>query len=267
MTVSHKIKENFLKLLGILFIIFIIIYSYFDYDFNKTKINPLESTARFGFVNGSYVDPIQEHPVSNDFISVDNSLGRFETINNIDGRFLVLEEKMGSGTGALLIDEVWYFIGINGEKIKEVLRYPKEGYVSGWGMTFDRKFSSSYAKEENVNPAVIVKFNASYTNSNIIELGVPDSDELSELFSISRQAIYIWDHENSIFNLDSGRSQISIEQIDGLYNDGNDEFLKHNYADLKKFAQDRNPAKQQWIKAFLDTCKDGPQKTELIKSI
>lgn len=186
-----------------------------------------------------------------------------DTLGRVDGDFFVTDEERDSGTGTLEIDQVWYSLGDNKEKNKEVLRYPKEGHVVGWGMAFDREFSSSYRKESISPLSIEVRFNAIYTNSNILEMGVPNSNELNELFSINKRVVYVWDSENNIFNLDLLQSEMTTEQIEGLYNDGNDGFLKHNFKELKEFIRNGDNTRQQWLQAFLKTCKDGQEKTEL----
>lgn len=105
-----------------------------------------------------------------------------------------------------------------------------------------------------------IAFYALYTNAR-----KDDIKDLNELFFIQKDAVYIWDPKDKRFVIDQDNSQITQDQIEGLYADGNDGFLAHNFIELQKFADIENPANQKWLKIFLNECKNGPQKAELLK--
>jgi len=170
--------------------------------------------------------------------------------------FLAIRELTQTGTGVYTIEERWYTVHVDG--LREVLRIPIEGYLSGWNMPFDREYSTRILGQTDYPiPAVEVLVSAEYVNA------LENLPELRTLFAIHRTAKYKWNVTRDQFEIDDTVSQITEEGIRGLSGDGVSEFLRHNYEELKLLALSQKPIVRQWVKAFLSECSICEEKTTL----
>lgn len=178
------------------------------------------------------------------------------------GGWLVISSHDFHGTGASLTGEHWW--DLSGERLKEVLSYPVKGYVQGWGMSFDREVSSQvlgYDKNPFDKFKVYMSFSAIYYD------GVERMFKYKEniLFAVVKRVLYVWDSSQGRFVVDSQFSDMAEEEINGLFNDDNDRFLKHNFEDIKKIAISKDENNREWLKGFFKDCSDSPEKTALLE--
>ncbi len=212
-------------------------------------------------------------------IFVKNNDSRWEFLGNIDldgqkygapknrivrkrnGTWLVIDALDGSGTGIVNYSQRWYWLGENKKDgVVESLSYPLEGHLVGWGLPFNREYFSKELLSGNDD--LKIAFYAFYTNSR-----KDNVKDLNELFFVQKDAVYEWDAGSRHFILDQEKSQITQAQIEGIYSDGNDGFLEHNFHELQKLADSKNSANRKWLKIFLGETEDGPKKIELLRKI
>lgn len=190
----------------------------------------------------------------------------YEIIRNGEKEsWFVLKNIYMTGTGVFNQVDSWYKIDKSG--VAKVLEFPIKGYVD-WGMPFIREYTSRiiFQGESNGRYTVNVLFNVIYTNSHFFD----DSDDLKNLdniFSINKKVVYVWDENKKIFAVDDKKSEMTQGQIDGIFNDGNDGFVQHNFNELKKFASVKNAGNREWLKILLDRCADNEQTSALLKEI
>ena len=172
--------------------------------------------------------------------------------------YLAIREMTVTGTGVQTIEECWYDVRAN--ELREVFRIPVTGYLLGWNMPFDREYSTRIVSmSDDPTPTVDVAVSAEYTN------GIDSLQGLKTLFTIHRTAKYKWSSSTGRFVIDGAASQITEEGVRGLSGDGNLEFLKHNYDELKHLALSPKPVFRHWVKAFLKECSTCQEKTSLLK--
>lgn len=153
---------------------------------------------------------------------------------------------------------------MSGDELKEVLVYPVEGHVIGWGMTFDRYYGSQIL---GFDKHPIDKFRVYAAFWAIYYVGAEHSkgylDEV--LFTTAKKVTYIWDNARRRFVVDPQTSQMTEEQIDGLHRDNSDDFLKHNFDELKKLASSKEENKREWLKRFIKDRSDSPEKAATLE--
>lgn len=177
-----------------------------------------------------------------------------------DGAWLVIKSDDFHGTGASLYKERWW--DLSGDKLREALVYAVEGYVTGWGMVFDRDFGSKilgFDRYPRDQIRLYMAFWAIYYDG--LENQYPDD----VLFAVAKRVTYVWDQASGRFIIDPQLSEMTQEQVDGLYKDDSTGFLKHNLDELKKLASSKDESKRAWLKRFLVDCSDGPEKTVLLE--
>lgn len=196
--------------------------------------------------------------------NIDLAIQKYEEPTNIivqndHGTWLVIKALTQSGSGIVSYSQKWYWLGEQKtDGIVESLSYPVEGHLIGWNPLFDRRYFSErfYSGTDELK----ITFYALYTNAR-----KDDIKDLNELFFIQKDAVYVWNSKTRHFVINQANSQITQDQIEGLYTDGNDGFLIHNFAELQKFADIKYPANQKWLQIFLNECKNSPQKAGLLK--
>lgn len=207
----------------------------------------------------------------------------FRIVNNgKDKTWFIIKSLAGTGTGLILFEEQWYKISDKG--IKNVLEYPAYGHISsGVGMG-DRAIKSEIISEMPINDAytINIEFEASYAtefhreDSKKVECeGFYDSEEYidclfelfkkdSNLFTINKKARYAWDKDDEIFKIDILNSELAQRQIDGLWNDGGNDFLKHNFKELLELARTGTDIQKKWIELLLEGCGDSWEESNLL---
>ena len=178
-----------------------------------------------------------------------------------DGSVLLpVRSRPGSGSGVYLASITWFLF--NRDTVATVLDYPLEGAVVGWGLSYEREFSSltTYRGESGGQFAVEATFSATFSNGLYEQL-----PGLGELFSYEEPVRFVLDPGTKTFAVDPAHSGLTMDQIQGLFNDAEDGFLEHNTGRLSQLATQGTDEQRQWLRLFLDACSDSPAKTDMLK--
>jgi hypothetical protein len=196
---------------------------------------------------------------------------------------LAVRARVRGGTGLALYRERWYSIDDNmggleraphtpprsgrpGEPgppldLARVLDYPAEGHMVGWPSTFDRSFSTRVYPGEGPEE-VRIDFVASYTSGSYV-YWMP----VEPLFTATRTAVYTWKPHERRFVLDPVRSDVDEDEIEGIFYDAEEQFLRHNVRDLAPLAGRANERQRTWLRHFLDTVADSPEKRAVMENL
>jgi hypothetical protein len=175
---------------------------------------------------------------------------------------VVVQAKVRGGTDLDLHRESWHLV--TGDRLVRVLDYPARGHLIGWPSTFDRVFTTR-AEAVGAGDAVSalrVEFTASYTSGSYIHW-MP----VEPLFTAARTAHYRWKPAERRFVLDPARSDVDDEEIEGIFQDAEEQFLQHNVQDLIQLAARANERQRAWLLHFLDAVADGPEKRAVMQGI
>ncbi len=134
----------------------------------------------------------------------------------------------------------------------------------GWPSTFDRSFSTRLQTREGVEgiDEVSIEFTASYTSGSYI-YWLP----VEPLFTATRRAVYVWKREARRFVLDPARSDVDDDEIEGIFQDAEEQFLVHNVRDLAPLAERATEQQRIWFRHFLDMVADSPEKRAVMESL
>jgi len=177
-----------------------------------------------------------------------------------------------TGTGLALHRETWYLLDLGGLEraprtrtpptmaLARVLDYPARGHMVGWPSTFDRSFSTRLQGREGADE-VRIDFIASYTSGSYI-YWMP----VEPLFTANRTAVYRWKRNERRFVLDPVRSDVDGDEIEGIFHDAEEQFLQHNVRDLVPLAARANERQRTWLRHFLDTVADSPEKRAVMEN-
>jgi len=193
---------------------------------------------------------------------------QYEIIECGDKKMIKTTYSAGSGTGFSRTESAIYSI-IN-DKLEKVLVYPNHEHLWMSHMQhifyrYDGDIESCW-KEEN-NYFIKISYKVTYTNPKVqgnAELG---EEEKYNLFEYAPTILFYWDDVNKKFAIDPKKS--------GIYNLDNqkiisfsfsqDEIVEYFTEELKKIAMEKDALKLEWLKGFLDECKDSKKKDEIIK--
>jgi hypothetical protein len=166
---------------------------------------------------------------------------------NNDIYFDVLEKS--KGTGYYYSEREYFRLNPKGEKVV-VLTVLDKGYVMGWGNYFDREIESINLDKIDDCQIGEIKYSCIKDSSeiNILYKAKYTKDE-KELFSIEKKAEYYWDKTDE--NFKSNSEEISQNEIDGLFNDDNALFYKHNLSEISSLAKSGNSFQKAWVSGFL----------------
>ena len=147
-----------------------------------------------------------------------------------------------------------------------MLSYPSSGDESGWDDQIDRSFDSRIFTQTLLNGAyaVEIQFGISYKEAlRNYGSGFP-------LFSKKQKARFVWKSSLQRFIIDKSNSELTEKELDGTYTTHddpdcatNEEFLSYNYTELAQLAISGNGNQKNWIKKFLDSCKNTSEKRRL----
>jgi hypothetical protein len=167
-----------------------------------------------------------------------------------------------SGTGLALARETWYLLTEG--RLLVILDYPVRGHMIGWPSTFDRSFATTVVPRSGTDgiDEVRVEFRASYTSGSYI-YWMP----VEPLFESTRQAYYSWKRAPRRFVLDPVRSDVYDDEIEGLFHDAEEQFLRHNVQELAQLAARANDGQRAWLRHFLDSVPDGPEKRAVMENL
>lgn len=168
-----------------------------------------------------------------------------------DKIWLVIRSLTMSGTGILNYTDQWF--KVTDKEVKPALEYPVKGHLSAW-LPFDRGYESKVISQSSVGETFSVGINFKVRYFRL----VMDLNEVSSsnLFSVSKNVYYIWDKEKEVFIIDDKKSEMNQEQVDGIFGDGNKEFLKHNFDELVDLAENGTELQRKWLSLFLKDIDD-----------
>jgi hypothetical protein len=167
-----------------------------------------------------------------------------------------------SGTGLALVRETWYLLAEG--RLPIVLDYPARGHMVGWPSTFDRSFATTSVPRITAGAVdeIALEFRASYTSGSYI-YWMP----VEPLFESTRRAYYTWKRTARRFVLDPVRSDAYDDEFEGLFHDAEEQFLRHNVEELTQLSQRANEGQRAWLRHFLDSVPDGPEKRAVMENL
>lgn len=171
-----------------------------------------------------------------------------ETIYSTDG-------YADGGTG-LKDSDLVFFRPLKNRKSSEIFSISKEGYIFGWGSSFNRSYRSEISK--NLLHKNILKINYIISYS----LNRPYDEESPHLFSIRKTLLLKYD--NHSFSL-SDKSPNSFEEINDIMGHGEEYFCENynHHLILLNTSKDRNIIR--WSKKMQDLCK--PKKKTITRTV
>ena len=158
-----------------------------------------------------------------------------------------VEYKNSSGTGCY--STLRSFFILHEESANKILTVSSSGYVIGWEFELDRKFNSQLEPLSETWPELIITYQSHYTFlPQKMHLNGP---EKVELFKFEEKAFFVWKESWHKF-LISPKSQLSISDIEAIYNENSTGFVKRRHEDVKKLYQIGSPIQQQWASCMLN---------------
>ncbi len=172
-------------------------------------------------------------------------------------RWLVIRALKGSGNGFERRHESWYALESG---LPLALTYPVAGHVNGHGMPFNRTFTGARrgVRDHEGAATVDVDLSVQYTNGEQFAI-----EGLTELFTRSAALQYVFSVVEARFTLDESNSGMNEAEIDGIFADDVEGFLRHNFTQLKELAQSGDPLKREWLERFLDGREESSEKAIL----
>jgi hypothetical protein len=173
-----------------------------------------------------------------------------------DRTWFLMKELRGRQSYA----EVWY--EINGKGVREVLSYPIQGQSLFCRNNLARTYATLLFRHdfENGIYTVPIQFILTY---HITDCG---KKEGARLFAKGQKAYFVWDEGKQRFVLDKTRSEVTEEELGGVYSNerlSGEKLIEHNFAELLKIAKTGDAEQKRWLRTFLNEVKDGPQKLAL----
>jgi hypothetical protein len=86
------------------------------------------------------------------------------------------------------------------------------------------------------------------------------------LFTATRSAFYTWKRTERRFVLDPARSDLYDDEIEGIFLDAEEQFLRHNVQELAPLAGRANERQRTWLRHFLDSVTDSPEKRAVMEN-
>jgi len=192
--------------------------------------------------------------------------GRISTVDKFGcwgrDKLFVVTSSNDTGTGVSIWWEDWYLISPT--DVTEVLRLDTSGYVYDWGMPFNREFDSEILKAEaqvDTRQFLLeIRYHVTYTNADTNRF-----PNLDELFSYDRVAAFVMDVSAPGFFIDQPRSEMTWRQVEGIFGESSEGFLRNNFADLVRIAESDDTVKRSWLSHFLKDCSHSSEKAELLE--
>ena len=103
---------------------------------------------------------------------------------------------------------------------------------------------------------------ASYTSGSYIYWMPVES-----LFESTRRAHYTWKRAARRFVLDPVRSDAYDDEIEGLFHDAEEQFLRHHVGELALLAARATDGQRAWLRHFLDAVPDGPERRAVMENL
>ncbi|MCF7887674.1 MAG: hypothetical protein K9L76_00190 [Candidatus Omnitrophica bacterium] len=170
------------------------------------------------------------------------------TLAFLEDDLFYIRQLGGSGTGISEYDNIFYTV--DQDKVIRLLVLPSEGHVSGWGMLFNREYSSKMNYSQGV-------LTLDYTidvdaNTNYYEPKHFKKYKEFPLFKVKRKVVF--QKEGNNLKINSKSSQLSKEDLDNLFNGGYDEYyamFKEEFDKLKE----SDAKEKEWYKIFVASLK------------
>lgn len=173
--------------------------------------------------------------------------------------FLIKEPQ-----GREAYNEAWY--EIREKDVIKVLSYPIQGQNTYCQNNLSRTYATLLFRHdfENGIYTVPVQFIVTY---NIADCNKKDG---ARLFAKGQKAYYVWDENKQRFILDKSRSDVTDEELSSVYNNerlNSEKLIEYNFAELSKIAKSGDPEQKRWLRDFLKSVKDSPQKITLQQAL
>ncbi len=177
-----------------------------------------------------------------------------------DRTWFLLKELRGREVYA----EVWY--EIKEKEVREVLSYPIQGQSVFCQNNLTRTYKTLLFRHdfENGIYTVPIQFILTYHITDC------NKKEGARLFAKGQKAYYVWDDGKQHFVLDKSRSEVTEEELNSVYSNerlSGEKMIEHNFAELSKIAKAGDPEQKRWLRVFLNSVKDGPQKLALQQAL
>jgi hypothetical protein len=158
-------------------------------------------------------------------------------------------------------DEVWY--EIKEKEVREVLSYPIQGQDTSCQNNLSRTYTTLLFRNDFDNGIYTVPIQF------IVTFDITDCNKKDggRLFAKGQKAYYVWDENKQRFILDKSRSDVTEEELSGLYRLNNEKLIEYNFAELSKIAKSGNPEQKRWLRDFLKSVRDSPQKINLQQAL
>ncbi|HKS41332.1 MAG TPA: hypothetical protein VJX74_12035 [Blastocatellia bacterium] len=160
--------------------------------------------------------------------------------------------------------EVWY--EIKEKEVREVLSYPIQGQSVFCQNNLTRTYGTLLFRHdfENGIYTVPIQFILTYHITDC------NKKEGARLFAKGQKAYFVWDDGKQRFILDKSRSEVTEEELGSVYNNerlSGEKLIEHNFAELSKIAKFGDSEQKRWLRIFLNSLKDSPQKLALQQAL
>lgn len=157
---------------------------------------------------------------------------------------MAIRSLSASGTGLLNYEEVW--LEWADGRIREVLRIPVAGHVVGWGLPFDRVFSAQGVDERGSNGvfSVLVDIHEAFFQPDHV-------DDLASGFSEEHKIAFEWNSTARSFRINTGRSDMTLPELRGVWEDGAAEFAARHWESLRKILESGTHGMRKWCMDIL----------------
>ena len=173
---------------------------------------------------------------------------------------LVVRALARNGTASLC--ETWYLLTEG--RLTIVLDYPVRGHMIGWPSTFDRSFvTTALPRSAGGGVDQVTVDSARRTRAAATSTGCRSSPSSSR--PVGRTTA--WKRAARRFVLDPVRSDVYDDEIEGLFHDAEEQFLRHNVQELAQLAARANDGQRAWLRHFLDSVPDGPEKRAVMENL
>lgn len=149
------------------------------------------------------------------------------------------------GTGLMDTDWVFYRLFKN-KKSSEIFSVSKEGYIYGWGSSFNRSYSSKIIKKTSHNNMLEIEYDINYS------LNRPFNEKSPDLFG-TRKTLLL-KYENHTFSL-SKNSPNTFEEINDIMGHEEGYFCENYPKHLKTLLASKDNNIRLWSKKMIGICK------------
>ncbi|MBA2734472.1 MAG: hypothetical protein H0U54_16545 [Acidobacteria bacterium] len=186
-------------------------------------------------------------------------------------RWLAIGRVTGYGSGFGSGAEDWYEVGENG--VAPVLSYQTGLFAATWGVEPGINRKTKVSKIDYQDGITVVSVQSSTSYDGYRELKHLSPQELNErlpLWVDKRRATFIKGPGMQKFVFDPLHSEMTEKELEPNYDYGesltDEEFLKYNYRELLKIANERWTKKKEWLFDFLKSCGDSIEKQSLYET-